>query len=512
MWEQCDKSHYYHLKDEKKGQIYNDSFYVKIQDLCKDKSNKYFLEIGAWNGLGSTKAFVDSLSPRSDSYTFYSLECNYEKWNDVKNMYGHHDTNKIKILNDVIFNNIPDNFYEIFPECNDNPTCKLWNDVDLFNMKQCNLFLERNDLPNMFDVVLFDGGEFVTYFEFQILKDRTKYVLLNDINASKCRKIVNEIKSDPETWEIIEENNNVRDGFMICKNKNIMDTYLDFIWSKGIYNRSNYMTKYTDCPSSDEEIINQIKKQKGQIWIRNNPNDIKIFAKNIDHISSNVVLITSDGDSSVPSSFDLNDINKILNSQKIIKWLAQNYDETIHHNKLNHYPIGLDLHTVEWRVGNSTQDKINYYKQIRDSKSEYVLDKIFCDSHIRLTTDERIKMYEAIKNNNNIIFLKSSMNFRDIVNEYRKYKFVISPRGNGIDCHRTWELFLLGCIVITVTSPLDQMFINHKLPVVILNKWEELNDENIQCKLKEYYDMYNKFTVKDHIYKIFTNKYWISYG
>ena len=25
---------------------------------------------------------------------------------------------------------------------------------------------------------------------------------------------------------------------------------------------------------------------------------------------------------------------------------------------------------------------------------------------------------------------------------YDKYNFVISPRGNGLDCHRTWELFL----------------------------------------------------------------------
>ena len=41
---------------------------------------------------------------------------------------------------------------------------------------------------------------------------------------------------------------------------------------------------------------------------------------------------------------------------------------------------------------------------------------------------------------------------------YSHYPFVLSTRGNGLDCHRTWELLLLGSIVITRTSPLDPLF------------------------------------------------------
>ena len=46
--------------------------------------------------------------------------------------------------------------------------------------------------------------------------------------------------------------------------------------------------------------------------------------------------------------------------------------------------------------------------------------------------------------------------------------------GNGLDCHRTWELLYLGCIVITRTSPLDPLF--EGLPVVIVRDWEEVGD------------------------------------
>jgi hypothetical protein len=62
------------------------------------------------------------------------------------------------------------------------------------------------------------GGEFTTYFEYQLIKNRCKYLLLDDINVAKCTKIVEEIKAEPEKWVIIEENRSVRNGFLVCKN------------------------------------------------------------------------------------------------------------------------------------------------------------------------------------------------------------------------------------------------------------------------------------------------------
>ena len=46
------------------------------------------------------------------------------------------------------------------------------------------------------------------------------YLLLDDINVAKCTKIVEEIKSEPTKWEIIEENKTTRNGFLVCKNLN----------------------------------------------------------------------------------------------------------------------------------------------------------------------------------------------------------------------------------------------------------------------------------------------------
>ena len=56
-----------------------------------------------------------------------------------------------------------------------------------------------------------------------------------------------------------------------------------------------------------------------------------------------------------------------------------------------------------------------------------------------------------------------------------KYKYVISPHGNGLDCHRTWESLALGCIPIIKTSPLDRMF--EGLPVLIVKNWSDITQE-----------------------------------
>ena len=168
------------------------------------------------DGLGSIKQFVNVLKTRNDDYIFYSLECNSDKCKDAQQLYI--SEKNIKILNEVLFNIQPVNFYEIFPQCVNNPMFQEWHRVDIQNMKKCDLFLERDELPELFDVVLLDGGEFTTYFEFQLIKNRCKYLLLDDINVAKCTKIVEEIKSEQEKWEILEESRTTRNGFLICKN------------------------------------------------------------------------------------------------------------------------------------------------------------------------------------------------------------------------------------------------------------------------------------------------------
>jgi hypothetical protein len=53
-----------------------------------------------------------------------------------------------------------------------------------------------------------------------------------------------------------------------------------------------------------------------------------------------------------------------------------------------------------------------------------------------------------------------------------EYTFVLSPFGNGLDCHRTWEALLCGCIPIVRTNVFNELF--EGLPVLIVENWKDI--------------------------------------
>ncbi len=186
--------------------------------LYKTASNpdiKNILEIGTWNGLGSTKCIVDGLKIRkTNDCAFYSLECNSEKVEMAKKHYK--DIKNVFILNEVLLNNMPSDIYHVFPELKDNEMLKHWNDVDFDNMKDKPLFFNRNDLPAAFDLILLDGGEFTTWYEYLEIKDKCRILALDDTNVAKCKRIVEEIKADTSKWKIILDSNE-RNGTFVAE-------------------------------------------------------------------------------------------------------------------------------------------------------------------------------------------------------------------------------------------------------------------------------------------------------
>jgi hypothetical protein len=302
------------------------------------------------------------------------------------------------------------------------------------------------------------------------------------------------------------------------------DTYLNInniVWSKGC-NNGDYKDKCTEHVSDNNCIIKLIKDLNmttatpNVLWIRttsitNRPTDLDILSINIAKINKPFILITSDGDRPVPSSYNINTVNAILNNDKVLGWFTQNYDRSIIHDKLKNMPIGLDLHTSNWFINNSNAEKLEYMIRTRMECSDKISNKIFSDCHLNYSHIERRRLHNIILQNKDIYFLDKGVGFQNITNLYNKYQFVLSPRGNGLDCHRTWELFLSGAIIITKTTPLDKMFIDNNLPVVILQDWSELN-ENLQDKLILWYNKYLPLTSVENIFPKMTFQYWLNAG
>jgi|EP01049_Picozoa_sp_SAG25_P001149 hypothetical protein len=64
------------------------------------------------------------------------------------------------------------------------------------------------------------------------------------------------------------------------------------------------------------------------------------------------------------------------------------------------------------------------------------------------------------------------------------HPFVISPHGHGLDCHRTWQVLLLGSFPVVMTSSLDSVY--DGLPVVILQQWHDLTTKLLLGKAREF--------------------------
>ena len=84
------------------------------------------------------------------------------------------------------------------------------------------------------------------------------------------------------------------------------------------------------------------------------------------------------------------------------------------------------------------------------------------------------------------------------------FAFVLSPHGNGLDCHRTWEAIALGCIPVVKTSPLDRLFSG--LPVLIVNSWSDLNES----LLSETVDRFQDTIVPSELPEKLKLDYWTS--
>ena len=105
----------------------------------------------------------------------------------------------------------------------------------------------------------------------------------------------------------------------------------------------------------------------------------------------------------------------------------------------------------------------------------------------------------------------ASYNFQnknfDNLKEYRKVLsssyFVISPPGNGIDCHRTWEAFIHKTV--PVIEKKYYLFKHIELPILVVEDIKEFLNYPYKKKLKIYDEIINKKYEKIYV------QWWINH-
>ena len=87
---------------------------------------------------------------------------------------------------------------------------------------------------------------------------------------------------------------------------------------------------------------------------------------------------------------------------------------------------------------------------------------------------ERHAALSQAKNLKNVQIIKKQISFETYLEQIGNAKFVLSPPGNGLDCHRTWEALMMGAVPIILSSALDPLFNN--IPTIIIDDWSKLTE------------------------------------
>lgn len=239
-------------------------------------------------------------------------------------------------------------------------------------------------------------------------------------------------------------------------------------------------------------------------------------------ISSRVTLIISGSDRSFPSEcLKTDEIETLLNHKNIIHVFAQNCD--LISPKITPIPIGIDFHTCFYKGQNGgwglkasplDQEKIITHI-LKDSKPTNERKcRAFVDfqhsnsmrgsfSRYKQFGEDRLSIFSVI-NESGLIDYAHKMPRKDLWKIKSEYAFSISPHGNGLDCHRTWEDLALGCIVIVKTSPLDPLY--EGLPVIIIKDWNEITEDNFKKWLNQYGDVSKNKSFRLKL----THEYWMN--
>ncbi|CAF3730979.1 unnamed protein product, partial [Rotaria socialis] len=88
--------------------------------------------------------------------------------------------------------------------------------------------------------------------------------------------------------------------------------------------------------------------------------------------------------------------------------------------------------------------------------------------------------------------------FYQYLDDLGNSRFVLSPPGNGLDCHRTWEALLMGAIPIVLSSTLNSLFSG--TPTIIVSTWEQVTVASLRA--------INNSLLTTHIPAALLAQYW----
>jgi len=181
---------------------------------------------------------------------------------------------------------------------------------------------------------------------------------------------------------------------------------------------------------------------------------------------------------------------KIINIPKHIKkWYGQNL---IGNGDKRFVALPIGLERRRWSNGYKHKILLQKFKEENKKKGTLIYLNFKEKNH-----ESRKNLISSLNIPNSKI-VRNKINFTEYCSDIEKSKFVLSPTGNGYDCHRTWESLYLGSVpIIKSNNYYDELYSN--LPVLLVFDYALITEKLLNEK---YLELSIKFTNKT------TTEYW----
>ena len=240
----------------------------------------------------------------------------------------------------------------------------------------------------------------------------------------------------------------------------------------------------------------------------------------LDHSDKKFILVSISDDTFPYECEGAEKILKALEDGRIIHFFSTNADLEQCPQNVSLIPLGIHYHRLlldPMRVGHKipkTPREVDrefraIHRELLPTNKRSI--RPFCDFAIHNTSkgrvdtfgEDRLDVQRKLLEGGMCDFIDRKMPLLELLREKGKRAFDVSPPGVGMDCYRTWEGLIMGCIVIVKTSFLDPLY--EGLPVVIVNDWDEITEENLKKWLAEYGDVFHNPEVREKL----THEYWM---
>jgi hypothetical protein len=238
---------------------------------------------------------------------------------------------------------------------------------------------------------------------------------------------------------------------------------MDFIAGEKFYSIADFVYSSNDVEFDYNKLINtfNITKLKDVNVVYLHTMYKEQFFEIIKKLDNKFIIMTHNSDDC---------INDVVNlPSNVIKWFSQNVN--ISDVRIESIPIGLENNRWFQHL-NKKEKMINKLKTKKSFKN-----LLYINHNVNTYKQDRVEPYQIFKNKKwaSLEMGLNGQNFDSYLDNLYNHKFVLSPRGNGIDTHRKWEALYLK------TIPIEKRNINNSfyedLPICLVDDWSDITED-----------------------------------